>query len=477
MKSKTILALRALEKEMKPIYGTEIFIVGDYVRDILRKKKPSNTIQIVIRYLPMPKVKQFLNKYGEIARKTYSKSTSGKPSTDIITFKAYGDTVIAKIALSNGGNKKVISDGAASLKQDSQQRCFALDAMYLPINSLTQTKVIDYVGGKNDIAARHILSIGNAVSKFKRNPIQILRAFSLSAITGYNISNHVRHAITECAHLLKKAPAIEIRDELSTILTSAKPSVQFKLMLKLGVLDIIMPELVKCNGCLQDSRYHKYDVFTHLLYTCDNIENDLVLRLAGLLHDIGKPDSMEVKQNGKITFYCHEMFGVKLVGPMLYRLGFDKEVVEQVSHLVRMHMYHYTREYTDAGINKFITMAGITEAYINNLDEFPLFKLRTAERLGNGFKKTGITSRQREFQERITSVFNNNSGLSIKDLAVSGTKLLDIFKLDPGPEIGDILRHLLMLVTEDMSLNEHRKLLHCVLEYILDKNENGEGKE
>jgi len=473
MNSKTILVLRALEKEMKPVHGTEVFVVGEYVRDILRKKKPSNDIQVIIRHLSMPKIEHFLSSYGDVT----TASLAHNPSTNILLFKAYDDEVLAKITLSNGGNKKSAINGTASLRQDSQQKCFALDAMYLPINALVPTRVIDYVGGKSDIAARTILSIGNAAAKFKKDPTQILRAFSLAAITGYNINSHVRHAITECAYLLKRVPASVVKDELITILTSNKPSIQLRLMLKLGVLHIIMPELVKCNGCLQDSRYHKYDVFNHLLYTCDNTDkNDLILRLAGLLHDIGKPESMEIKPDGKVTFYRHEMYGTKLVGPMLYRLGFNQDVIEPVTQLVRMHMYHYTREYTDAGVNKFITMAGITDKDIDNLDQFPLFKLRAAERLGNGFKKSGITPRQCEFQERIIKVFKNNASLSIKNLAISGAELMEIFNIAPGPEVGVILRHLLLFASEDSSLNEYKTLLHCALDYILDKKENGEGK-
>ena len=476
MKSKTILALRLLEKEMKPEYGTEIFVVGSYVRDILRKKKGGDNIDIVIRHLSFSKIKQFLNKYGETTIVVINHNKE-MPSTKVVYFKAQGDNVLAKIELSNGSNKSTIVEGIASLKQDAQQRCFALDAMYLPINALTTERVIDYVGGKSDIAARHILSIGNAIPKFKKQPIQIMRAFSLSAITGYSISNHVRHAITECVQLLKKVPISDIKEELITILTSTKPSITLRLMLKLGVLDIIMPELVKCHGCLQDKRYHKYDVLTHSLYTCDNIENNIVLRLAGLLHDIGKPDSKVIDGNDKITFYRHEVIGAKIAGLMLKRLGFDSKIVEQVMHLTRMHMYHYTREYTDAGVSRFIAIAGINEADINDINNFPLFKLRAAERLGNGFKKTSITPRQREFQERIIKVFKTNSGFSTRNLAVDGATLLEVFQLEPGPEIGNILRHLLSYVNEDSSLNERKILLHCALDYILDKQENGESME
>ena len=473
--SKTIQALRDLEKEMKPEHGTEVFVVGPYVRDLLRKKSPSTTINVVVRHLTLAEIKKFLKSYGQMVTNVIT-GYKGTPLKKVVHFRAGDDEVLAKIELTSGGKKKDAADGSASLKQDSQNRCFALDAMYLPINALKASRVIDYVGGKSDIAARHILSLGNAIPRFKKNPAQIMRAFSLAAVTGYSISNHVRHAIEEHTHLLQKVPAVEIRDELVTILTSAKPSVQLRLMLKLGVLDVILPELVKCNGCLQDERYHKYDVFTHLLYTCDNIDNEITLRLAGLLHDIGKPESREVNKYGKVTFYRHEVIGAKMVGPILRRLGFEQSIIDQVIHLVRMHMYHYTREWTDTGVNRFIAASGVNEENIKDLANFPLFKLRKAERLGNGFKKNGVTPRQLEFQKRIIDAFGKNSGFSIRNLEVSGDMLMETFNLKPSPEIGNILRHLLSYVNEDASLNERRVLLHCALDYLLDKEENGEGE-
>lgn len=471
--SKTIQALCALEKETHKVYATEVFVVGSYVRNLLRKKSSNTTINVVIRNLSLTKIKEFLKPYGQITTSAIY-DYKGYSYKKIINFIGDGDKILAKIELI-GVVKKKKGKGIASIRQDALNRCFALDAMYLPITKLKTPHVIDYVGGKSDITARHILSIGSAIPKFKNQPIQILRAFSLAAETGYSISNHVKHVIAEHAELLQKVPAVEIRDELITILTSAKPSIQLKLMLKLGVLHVILPELVKCDRCLQDDRYHKYDVFTHLIYTCDNIDNDLVLRLAGLFHDIGKPDSREVTKEGKVTFYRHEVIGAKIVSPMLRRLGFEQNIIDQVTHLVRMHMYHYIREWTDSGVNKFIRTVDINKDNVDKLDEFPLFKLRKAERLGNGFKKAGVTKRQLEFQERIVKIFKSNSGFSIRNLAVDGSMLLNTFNLEPSPEIGNILRYLLSYVNNDVSLNNRRLLLHCALDYLLDKEENSSG--
>ncbi len=466
MKSETIDVLRLLEKELKPKYGTSIYVVGRYVRDILRKKKKSKKINIVVQKLTVPDLKRFLRKYGEVSIETINKVKGVLPKR-VLHFKVPGDEIIAEIELCCGQGKGSAYDGSATLKQDSNLRCFSIDALYLPINSMVKSRTIDYVGGRNDIAAKSILSIGDANKKFKKDPSDILRAFSLAAATGYTISNHVSHAIRDNAKLLSKVPNSVIKEELVKVLLSTKPSTQLKLMLKLGVLNVILPDLARCAGCLQDKRFHKYDVFNHLIYTCDNTEKDLVLRLAGLLHDIGKPESRGVKEDGRITFYKHDVIGVKIAKAILVKLGFEPEITEKVCRLVKMHMYHYTKEWTDAGINRFINSAGIEEKDIENLDQFPLFKLRKAERLGNGLKKNGVTKEQEEFQRRITKIFKGNS---IRRLKIDGSDIIKTFNITPGPEIGKILRYLVKIIEKDEDLNTKEILLHFVLDYTLNNN-------
>lgn len=468
MKSKTITALRLLEKETKAVHGTEVFIVGGYVRDLLRRKK-NKDLDIVVRNISLAASKQFLKKHGKV-KDLKIHNINGKKTVNILTFKAHGDQLEAQIALVQG-EQKGKKPGTASLKQDAKNRDFTINAMYLPIGAITPKRVIDYVGGKNDITARQILSVGDAAGRFRQSPIRILRAFSMSARMGYKINNHVKHAIVDCAKLLHNVPAEPIRHELEEILTSQKPSVQLKLMHQLGVLNVIMPELAACHGCAQDKRHHKYDVFTHLIYTCDNIENNLILRLAGLLHDIGKPPAKR-KEDDKITFYKHEVIGARIAGAILRRLKFDNETIEQVTHLIRMHMYHYTREYTDAGVRKFITKAGIEEKHLTDIENFPLFKLRSAERLGNGYKTVAVTPRQKDFQERIIKIFQESTGFTVKDLAVNGNIIMRVFGLKASPEIGNLLRYLVELIIENPKLNEERLLLHCALDYLLDKKED-----
>jgi len=460
---KTIEVLKKFEKDTKKKFGTEVYIVGGYVRDLLRRKK-NKDLDIVVRNITLNDTQKYLNKYGKTKRLTIH-NILGKESITFVLFKSKNDHMEAQIAVVKGIGKYKNSIHA-TLKQDSKQRDFTINAMYLPIRSLSLKHIIDYHGGRNDISARQILSVESAKEKFIKSPIRILRAFSIAARTGYTITNHVKHAINECAYMLKKVSQEAIRLELEDILLSAKPSVQFKTMHKLGVLKIILPELEACVNCHQDKKYHKYDVFTHLIYTCDNIEANMILRLAALFHDIGKPIVRKIIKN-KVTFYKHEVIGAKEVQVILERLRFDNKTIEKTSHLVRMHMYHYTREYTDVGVRRFITNAKVTENDINNISNFSLFKLRRAERLGNGFKTQAVTQRQLDFETRLVKIFKASSGFSVQDLMINGKDIMKVLKLPQGKKVGEILKYLLKLIIETPELNKKDVLLHHTLDYVL----------
>ncbi len=274
---------------------------------------------------------------------------------------------------------------------------------------------------------------------------------------------------------------------------------------------MFLPELTACIGVKQDPRFHKWDVYKHCVYTVDNSSPDLVLRLAGLLHDIGKAEVRAEKRSGdgvgpRITFHKHEMVSVKLAEKALSRLRYDKVTKDEVLKLVKYHMYHYLGNvykcsnpkcswkkaemktesvpnkcpvceekltfmngWTDSAIRRFITNVGITEKDLDNLDEFPLFKLRSAERRGNGFKLQPVTDKQKDFQNRIIDVFKASTGLTIKDLEIDGNVLMNTFKLKPSPKIGEVLNYLLDIVLENPELNNRLDLLKQATEYFYNK--------
>jgi len=136
--------------------------------------------------------------------------------------------------------------------------------------------------------------------------------------------------------------------------------------------------------------------------------------------------------------------------------------------LVKNHMYHYTREWTDGAVRKFIRKVGLTPEFmsIDKIGNFPLFRLRAGERLGNGLKGIAVTDRQKDFEKRIIDLYKESTGLTVQDLAVNGTTLMETFRLPQGQKVGEILEFLLDQIMERPSLNSRTELLKLAVEYL-----------
>jgi len=503
---KTLEALQKLDKETK----AKVYIVGGFVRDFLRNKI-NNDLDIVIRKYHIEQIIKFLSNYGSV-KKVKLSHAKNQFGMSIILFKAHGDTIEAQISLPKKG-KTQKQHPTHSLKDDVKHRDFTINAMYLPINFKSKKDLIDLVGGQFSIFHRRIFAVGNPLERIVESPIRIMRAISLSARTGYTIDPFVTTTMKHEAKLLYKVPLENIRNELNKILLSKKPSKSFKLMAYTGILRVILPELDDCRGVKQDRRYHKWDVFHHCIYTADSTPEDLTLRLAGLLHDIGKPKSKKtlISDSGekdRLTFHKHEIIGHRLANKILTHLKYNNKLKTQVLDLIKNHMYHYIGNvycctntsslctwrkavaktdknlttcpicgspvvikngWTDSSIRRFIANTGMTESDIENPDTFPLFILRSADRKGNGFKDLLVTDKQKDFQNRIKSVFKSSKALKVADLDIDGTDLMNTFNLSQSPKIGTILSYLLDQVIEHPHFNNKLDLLKLSTEFLFNK--------
>lgn len=466
----TIQVLQRLDKEP----SVNVYLVGGFVRDFLRGEK-SFDFDVIVRGISLKKLKSFLINYGKIKTIELSK-VKDSFGVRLVLFRAHKDDIIAQIKLPARG-KKQTQESHNTLRQDAAHRDFTINAMYLPVNATDRDEIIDFHNGKQDLRDGYIRSVGDAIERIQEQPIRMMRAVSLSARTGYTIDEDVLFAIKECAPMLKVVHADALRKELNYILLSKQPSAAFKLMHILGLLDIVLPELSECVGVKQEKKHHKWDVFHHSIYTCDNVEPDLVLRLSGLLHDIGKPATKKVIKGKGITFHKHEVAGAKIARKLLTRLGYDNSTKREVSKWIRLHMYHYTREYGDTAVRRFITKAEIKKEDLDDLSNFPLFKLRAAERLGNGFKKIPITPKQRDFEKRIVKIYNETTAFGVSDLALKGDEIMEVFKLKQSNTIGQIKKYLLEKVLSDQKLNNRVDLIKLAAIYINKQKGDDEGKK
>ncbi len=237
------------------------------------------------------------------------------------------------------------------------------------------------------------------------------------------------------------------------MLVSDQPAKGIHLLEKTGLLQTIMPELITCRG-VEQGGHHDTDVWTHSLDALHNCPSkDPIVRLAALLHDIGKPRTYQLR-NGEITFYNHEIVSSRIADAIAKRLRLSNEQREKLFKLVRYHMFHYQPKDTDAAIRRMIKRVGLQ--YIDDI-----LDLREGDRLGSGAKRTSW--RLEELKQRIVDQLNQP--MDTNDLALDGHDLIAELKLKPGKLIGEILDHLLELVLEDPELNTKEELLKKASEF------------
>jgi putative nucleotidyltransferase with HDIG domain len=218
-----------------------------------------------------------------------------------------------------------------------------------------------------------------------------------------------------------------------------------------GILKLILPELSACRG-IEQKGMHRFDVLDHLLFACDAADvQPLDVRLAALFHDIGKPQTRSIDQEGVYTFYNHETVSANIAENIMTRFRFPLKTTKTVSLLVRNHMFHYESEWTDSAVRRFILRSGI-----ENLDM--LFALRRADACGIAGEKSAVPALLDEFHDRIGAILEKEHVFSLKDLDINGNDLI-LAGIPAGPKIGMILMELLDTVLDDPSLNNNEKLL------------------
>jgi hypothetical protein len=292
--------------------------------------------------------------------------------------------------------------------------------------------------------------------------IEILQICALTSMLNFQIEEDFLYKLRESYKpennkLLSKRFTSKI---FRNIVTGAKPSNGFIALDKIGALDWFLPELARGIG-LSQNQYHKFDIFYHSIYTCDAVpEPDIVLRLAALFHDLGKVDTRKVKSDGEASFHNHEMVSVKHTDRIMKRFGFDAPAIKHVKFLVRNHMFHYTNEWSDKAIRRFINKVGP-----DDLEE--LIKLRLADRKGSG-KRTALPRAIKEMMRHIEEVRAKESEFKIKDLAIDG-HILQEMGVNPGPLMGQILQQLLDDVMDGKLENEADTLRKAAAELIVEQ--------
>jgi poly(A) polymerase/tRNA nucleotidyltransferase (CCA-adding enzyme) len=352
------------------------------------------------------------------------------------------------------------------IKDDLSRRDFTINAMAVAIDreflieifkknkNIQETyqlnpahwQLIDHFQGFQDLKNKLIKTVGNPNQRFSEDALRMLRAIRLAVQLEMKLEQETYQSLQKNKDLLKFISFERIGAEMMKILASAHPAEGIKLLDETGLLNYIIPELNMGKNMNQPG-HHTTDVFVHsldALAACPS--SDPVVRLATLIHDIGKPETYEEKDQ-EITFYNHEVLGSRIASKIAKRLRLAKKDVQRIFILVRYHMFYYQPEQSDASIRRFIKKVGL-----ENIDD--ILDLREGDRLGSGAKKTSW--RLEEFKERIIEQLNQPMDLT--DLAINGADLIKELKLKPGPVVGKILDELLEKVLQDPQLNKKELL-------------------
>lgn len=338
---------------------------------------------------------------------------------------------------------------AGTIEEDLSRRDFTMNSIAV---SLKDGALIDPFGGQLDIRQKIIRSVGNAVERFSEDGLRPVRAVRFASQLHFTIEEHTLKAIPLSLSVTSKVAYERIRDEFSKIVLSSVPSNGLYFMEETGLLTLLFPELADCRGVTQKGS-HVYDVLDHLFHACDASVPSLEIRLAALLHDIGKPESMTTNASGEILFYNHEVYSERIAEQILNRLRYPLKTIKTVCHLIKNHMFHYESNWTNAAVRRFIARTGVD--FIEAL--FELRKADSAAIYGNKPHQPLLE----EFQDRIDQILKERTAFSLKDIAVNGSDIAAL-GVRPGPVTGVLLNELLEAVLEDPSLNTRDRLLEIV---------------
>ncbi|KEI87622.1 HD domain-containing protein [Clostridium botulinum] len=423
--------------------GYEAYIVGGAVRDSLLERKV-NDWDITTSANPQEVVNIFENlgykiiptglKHGTV---TILISSIGY---EVTTFRVDGEYE------DNRHPKEV--KFTSNLREDLKRRDLTINAMAYN----DKIGLVDYFHGLEYLNNKIIKCVGNSKDRFNEDSLRMLRCIRFASQLNFHMEESIKLNIRELSRNIANVSMERIRDELCKILVSSQPVYGIRNIVELNLIDYIIPELKACVGFEQHNIHHDKDVYGHILSVVENVPSKLELRLAALLHDIGKPKCFSIGDNGQGHFYGHQKISADMTKDILKRLKFDNKTIDKVDKLVYNHMARYNKLRTP-NIKKFINKVGI-----DNLDD--LFELQIADIKGSA-KEYHSFDNVLNLKIKCEKILSEKQPLTIKDLDINGYDLMKL-GINQGKEIGIMLNKLLDIILENPNLNNKEDLIKIV---------------
>ncbi|HEX3044257.1 MAG TPA: CCA tRNA nucleotidyltransferase [Bacillota bacterium] len=418
-------------------HGFPSFLVGGCVRDLLLGKAPKD-YDICTKAKPeevkalFPKVIDTGIKYGTV--------------TVLMNELAVEVTTYRKVVTYAGGPRASMIEYGSDAREDVVKRDFTINGLLFD-----GSQVVDYVQGIPDIRQGLIRAIEAPAARFTEDPLRMMRAVRFCSQLGFELEASTLEAITAEADLITRASPERIRDELVKILLSDRPAAGLRLLYRTGLLKWVLPELERCQGFNQRNPRHSLDVFDHTLAVVENVPGALVLRLAALLHDVGKPLTFSVGEDGIGHFYGHDRKSSELAVEILSRLRFDHKTIDSVALLVKEHMRRLQSP-SKSALKRLINRVGAELVF--SLLDLQIADIKRPETLQEA-------GQLEELKNQVRSILDENEPIGFKALAINGHDLKTL-GINPGVQMKEILSFLLEQVIDHPELNNRERLLEIV---------------
>jgi poly(A) polymerase len=415
-----------LVKRAADALGVRAWVVGGYVRDLLLGREHPD-LDVVVEE----------GKGLELAERFAAEAGTRPP----IVFPRFGtaqvmfqgrmvEFVSARRETYDAASRKPERVEVASVDEDLRRRDFTINTLLMDLDG----RVYDPLGARADLERRVLRTPSDPARTFAEDPLRMLRAIRFAAQLGFQLDPSLPPAMRRLAGRLRP-PVLSVEriaDELRKMLLSARPRPAMELMAETGLLDEVLPELAACQGVAQGG-WHTHDVFGHTLLTVEYCRPDLRLRLAALMHDIGKPRT--AGPDG--SFHGHPEVGAEMAGDILRRLRFGNVLIDEVTTLVRLHMrpIYYSSSWSDGAVRRLARDAGPLLG--------PLLELAQADTAASAYPRPEELD---ELEERTRAVLTETP--SRLRPPVDGGDIMRLRELEPGPEVGRIKERLEELVMD-----------------------------
>ncbi|MBS2018559.1 MAG: HD domain-containing protein [Deltaproteobacteria bacterium] len=431
--------------------GKRAWIVGGCVRDSLLGK-PVNDWDVATDALPADLVRLF--------PKAIPTGLQHGTVTVVQRGQHYEVTTLRGETTYSDGRRPDAVHFVDDIVRDLARRDFTINAIAV---DPSDGKLIDPFGGRADLDAKIVRAVGKALERFGEDGLRVLRAARFCATLGFELDPETFAAIEPTLGTFRKVSAERVREEWVKTMKAKQPSRAFEVMRTSGILGVTCPELLEGVG-MEQNKWHSLDVWQHGMACMDACVGDPVLRIAALLHDVGKPRSRQFSDKTKDwTFYDHDRIGAEIAEPICARLKFSNDERARIVALVRHHLFHYDA-WTDQAVRRWIKR--VTPERLEDL-----YRLNEADLRGKGsiFEEKDLAPLVM-LKAHVEKVLAEGAALTTRDLAIDGNVIMKELGVAPGRIIGVVLEALLEEVLADPSKNEREPLLERAREIVRERS-------